>query len=162
PESFDLEFSAANPGNADEIFKQAEVSISVDDVLLEAWNRGGQKSVHLRRRNHVFTVTGDHASLQNLQFGPKEMGMAYVQYNFLTDKVTDQDNFVIHAIQRLSSTGAVFGGETYAISKSQRPLFYAGTDGDKAVDKDEAITIIAENINEPADYNWYDEEGNLI
>jgi hypothetical protein len=41
-------------------------------------------------------------------------------------------------------------------------MFNIAIADDKEVDKNESITISAEDINESAIYNWYDNEGNLI
>lgn len=53
------------------------------------------------------------------------------------------------------------GGETYEIRKPARPLFYADAD-DVVADRNEMVTLTAEDINEAAVYNWYDMDGNLI
>lgn len=58
-------------------------------------------------------------------------------------------------------TGNIIGGETYEIKKKTRSLFEAVAP-DKEVDLNQTITISAEDINEPAIYNWYDNDGNLI
>ena len=47
------------------------------------------------------------------------------------------------------------------LRKKNRTLFEAVAP-DKEVNLNEAITISAEDINEPAIYNWYDNDGNLI
>src|SRR5690606_11405614 len=56
----------------------------------------------------------------------------------------------------------IVGGETYEIRKDPRALFFANAGESTQVDKNEPITLYAETINEPAVYNWYDSEGNLI
>ena len=48
------------------------------------------------------------------------------------------------------------------INKNPRNPFIADAGGDKIVDSNEPITISASDINEPAIYNWYDSNGNLI
>ena len=58
-------------------------------------------------------------------------------------------------------TANIIGGETYEIKKKTRSLFEAVAP-DKEVDLNQTITISAEDINEPAIYNWYDNDGNLI
>ncbi|MBI9067549.1 MAG: hypothetical protein JEZ09_09680, partial [Salinivirgaceae bacterium] len=64
--------------------------------------------------------------------------------------------------QKDANTGEVIGGETFIIRKKPRQVFIADAGDDREVEKNETITISAEDINEPAAYNWYDSEGNLI
>ncbi len=163
PKTFNIQFSAANPTAAKKIFSQAEVSITIDDALFHAWEQGGKNSINLRRlKGNVFIVTGDNATFKNLKFESKKRGTAHIKFNFLTKKITAQDHFIYRAIQKMTATEKIIGGETYKINKSPRPPFYAVVNGTMSVDKGEEISLNAESINEPAIYNWYDSEGNLI
>jgi hypothetical protein len=67
-----------------------------------------------------------------------------------------------HVIQKNANTNEIEGGCTFVINKNYRPVFAADAGNDKAVDKNEPITISAAQISEPAIYNWYDSLGNLI
>lgn len=54
------------------------------------------------------------------------------------------------------------GGESFEIRKEPRALFFAQIDSEEAYDKDEEVEINAQSIGEPAIYNWYDADGNLL
>lgn len=95
-------------------------------------------------------------------FDPNEIGTVYLTFNFLTKELTDKSKFVYHVIQRDATTNDIIGGETYEISKKPRDVFIADAGDDEEIDKNETITISADQINEDAIYNWYDPDGNLI
>ena len=100
--------------------------------------------------------------LDNLYFEPKETGTLRLNFNFLTKELTEKTNYVYHVIQKDAQTDEIVGGETFVINKNPRVPFEADAGGDKEVDMNQPITISANDINEPAIYNWYDNEGNLI
>ncbi len=160
-ENFNLEFSSGRVNNK-KLFEEAEISISLGDIAFNAWVRGGGISTGLRQEGHTFIVTRDNASLKNMRFNAKEVGTAHLKFNFLTEEVTNQDHYVYRAIQTHSSSRSIFGGETYEIYKSPRPLFYAKPGNDIFIDKGQTVTLNAVTIGEPALYNWYDSKGNLI
>ena len=108
------------------------------------------------------TVTDNNVIIDNIQFEPNEIGTLYLTFNFLTKELTRKDKFTYHVIQRDATTNEIIGGETYEIRKKSREVFSADAGNDKEIDKNEVVTISAEEINEAAIYNWYDEDGNLI
>lgn len=146
------------------IYNEAEIGIKMDDVLFDAWERGGKSSVKLQATNEEQkkTVTDNNVLIDNIQFEPNEIGTLYLTFNFLTKELTDKDNFIYHVIQRDAVTNEIIGGETYDIRKKPREIFSADAGNDKEIDKNDVVTISAEEINEAAIYNWYDEDGNLI
>ena len=90
---------------------------------------------------------------------PQKLGLILI---FLTKELTDKTEFTYHVIQKDAITGEVIGGETFLIKKKSRPIFIADAGNDKEINKNETITLSAEQINEAAIYNWYDTDGNLI
>lgn len=145
------------------IFEEAEVSIKLDETLRRAWSDGGKmgNDIKLVSDNKII-VTGHNARLDNIRFNPNEIGTLNLEFNFLIKEITSKDHFTYHVIQKDSLTGKIIGGETYEIYKHTRNLFYADAGGDKFTDKNMPITLSAEDINEPALYNWYDNSGNLV
>lgn len=80
----------------------------------------------------------------------------------LTKEITNKETYKYHVVQRNALNDEILGGETYEIQKNPRDLFYADAGDDKYIDKNELVTLSAETLNEPALYNWYDNQGNLI
>lgn len=65
-------------------------------------------------------------------------------------------------LQRDKDTDDIVYGKTFYIKKGEPSIFDADAGDDKEIDKNQSITLSAIDINEPATYNWYDPEGNLI
>lgn len=162
-EIMDVKFISDNKETGRKIFEEAEVWVVLDDILLDAWLAGGKQGNNIvHRGENLLMITGDDASLNNLNFQNNEIGTLYLHFNFLTKEVTEKTLYTYHVVQKNSSTGEVIGGAVFEINKDPRDLFYADGGGDKQVDKYETIVLSAETIGEPAIYNWYDNEGNLI
>lgn len=161
--NFTLNLIADNRETGKKIFEEAEVSITLDENLLAIWENGGKQGNNIvQREENRLIVTGDNASLDNLVFRENEFATLDLKFNFLTKEVTEKEIYTYHVIQKESSNNEVIGGETYEIYKNPRALFFADAGNDKQVNKNEPVTLNAETLNEPAIYNWYDEEGNLI
>jgi hypothetical protein len=135
----------------------------MDDVLFNAWERGGKEAQLLdpTLEDKRKIVKGNNVILDNIAFNPNEVGSLTLDFNFLTKELTDKPKFKYHVVQRDAISGNIIGGETYEIKKKTRNIFEAIAP-DKEADLNQAITISAEDINEPAIYNWYNNEGNLI
>lgn len=163
PKTFFLEMEIADLETGKPIYQEAEVGIKMNDVLYQAWERGGKEAQlldpTLEEKRKI--VRGNHVILDNIAFNANETGTLRLDFNFLTKELTDKTNYAYHVIQKDAETGQIIGGETFVINKNPRTKFEAVAD-DKEVDLNQAITISAEDINEPALYNWYDNDGNLI
>lgn len=163
PRTFFLEMVKEDLETGKPIYEEAEVGIKMDDVLYQAWKRGGEiaqqvdPTIDEKRK----VVKGNNVIIDNIAFNGKEMGFLTLDFSFLTKEITDKPKFKYHVIQRDNTTGQIIGGETYEILKKIRPTFEAIAP-DKEADLNQAITISANDINEAATYNWYDSTGNLI
>jgi subtilisin family serine protease len=164
PHIFFLELIKEDLETGQPIYDEAEVTIKMDDVLYNAWVRGGklaqQVDPTLEEKSKI--VKGNNVLINNIAFNPNEIGILDLNFNFLTEELTEKSKFVYHVIQKDAQTGEIIGGETFVIKKEIRPVFIADAGGDKDVDINEPITMCATEISEPAIYNWYDTEGNLI
>jgi subtilisin family serine protease len=146
------------------IYEEAEVGVELDDVLYDAWIRGGRQGTRFLATSNgrKLIATEDNMTLDNLQFLPNEWGTAYITFNFLTKKLTNKTLYTYHVIQKDYGTNEVVGGVTYEIRKKPRLSFMANAGNDEEIDKSESVTLQAAEINEDAVYNWYDVDGNLI
>lgn len=162
--NFTLHFSADDLETGKLIFEEAEVTIEMDEVLFQAWQAGGKESTNIQptKEPNKVIITGDDAVLDNLIFPPRARGRLYLTFNFLTKEITGKSTYTYHVVQNDKSNNEVIGGETYVINKDPRSLFYADAGDNKYIDRNETVTLNAETIGEPALYNWYDSEGNLI
>lgn len=145
------------------IYEEAEVTIELDNRLLQTWVDAGRSLINMKQiSENTFLITADNASFGGLHFEPNQIDLLSLRFNFLTAEITDKEQYTYYVIQK-DLDGTVIGGETYEIRKEiNRDLFYAEIDGDTEVNKNEPVLLSAESINEPALYNWYDVEGNLL
>ncbi len=164
PKSFYLELVKEDLETGKPIYEEAEITLKMDEVLYQAWVRGGKTAERLDNTldEKVMLIKGNNVFLKDLEFNANEIGTLYLKFNFLTQEITEKAKYVYHVIQKETGSNKIIGGETYIVKKKARPLFIANPGGDKDVDKGETITIYAEQINEAATYNWYDTEENLI
>ncbi|WP_068599414.1 S8 family serine peptidase [Vaginella massiliensis] len=164
PRTFFLEFIKEDTETGKPIYEEAEVGVKMDDILYAAWERGGKAASQLDDTNDEKKkiVKGNNVILDNLQLNANELGTVHLSFSFLTKEATEKNNYRYHVIQKDASTGEIMGGETFEIKKKERNLFTANAGNDLEIDKDETVTLTAEDIFEAAVYNWYDEDGNLI
>lgn len=139
-------------------------SYFIESVIYAAWERGGKTASQLEDTNDEKKkiVKGNNVIIDNLQLNANELGTIYLSFNFLTKKATEKNKYRYHVIQRDASTGEIMGGETFEIKKKPRNLFNANAGSDREIFKNEEVILTAEDIFEAAEYNWYDENGNLI
>lgn len=145
------------------IFEEAEVTVTLDERLLQRWIDAGSPLTNMEQISEdTFLIIGDNASLGSLHFEPNQIDLLTLKFNFLTSEITEKDRYTYYVIQK-DLDGTIVGGETFEIRKEvDRDLFYAEIGGDTEVNKNDNVLLIAESINEPATYNWYDSDGNLL
>lgn len=135
------------------IFDEAEVSLMFDSNLLNLWkSRGSQGNAITVRKDEIHVVDGSEIIIPS--FPANTFGTANVRVNFLTQNSSPKNKFKFHVIQ-VDEVGGVVGGEQYIVEKNSRNLFRAEIDQSDNV-------LQAENINESATYNWYNQEGELV
>jgi hypothetical protein len=95
------------------IYEEAEISIKMDEILYQAWERGGKESQLLDETldERKLVVKGNNVILDNISFEAKEQGSAYISFNFLIRELTDKSNYRYHVIQRDAVSGDIIGGE---------------------------------------------------
>jgi hypothetical protein len=164
PRTFFLELVKEDLETGKPIYDEAEVTLKMDETLFNAWERGGKiaQQLYPTLDEKKKIVKGNNVIIDNLAFNTKEIGILNINFNFLTKELTEKTRFAYHVVQRDAVTGQIIGGETYIIKKDARDVFVADAGGDKEVNKNEPITISASQISEPAIYNWYDSNGNLV
>ncbi len=149
--------------NDTNIWEQAEISIELDNTIWSNWlSNDGQGSNYeiVNEEEHRILLTGNHAQLTNVPFGSNEGGLITLEVNFLTDEVDSQDNFALHIEQYDVSRDESKGGFTFNVKRDvSRPDFEAEGERERI---NNITTLNANSINEPATYNWYDSNGDLV
>jgi serine protease len=135
----------------------------MDDALYNAWERGGKTAQNIEATavESKKMVTNNHVLINTISLNANELTTLKLNFNFLTEQLTDKSKYIYHIIQRDVATNEIVSAVSFEINKEPRPVFEAIAD-DIEKDRNEVITISAEQISEPALYNWYDTDGNLI
>lgn len=161
---YDLEFRVSTDEGVKRLYREAEITIEMDQTLFDAWDRGGRKGTQLKATNDPkkYIVLGNSTALEDISLAGNERGTLSLSFNFLTKELTDKVKYLYYATQKDAVTGAVIGGEEYEINKETKESFSADAGSDKEIERDETVTITAAQINNAAEYNWYDSQGNLV
>lgn len=160
--SLELLTDSNEPGKA--IYQEAEIGVEMDVVLFNAWERGNNSGSNFETTSNEqkLVATGNNMVIGDITFEGNEYGTAYITFNFLTSELTNKQNYTYQVIQREKATNKIVGGETFEIKKQPRPGFTVDAGGNQEIDRNESITIHANEINEDAVYNWYGPDGLLI
>ncbi|MDD3739062.1 MAG: hypothetical protein PHP31_07190 [Lentimicrobiaceae bacterium] len=161
--TIDLQFIADTCDLNEEIYKNAEVRITMDSTTYNAWVAGGSQSEYLLpgKKNNEKIVSDNNAKLLNITLNPYEYGIVNVSFNFLTKKLNSKPKYTYHVILKDANTDSVDGGLTYIINNNDRDPFYANIDIEENA-ANQQVTLTAQDINEPSIYNWYNSQGDLI
>lgn len=166
PDVYDIEFKVDENFSGLPIFEQAEIKVTLDEKTWDKWAAGGFQSDNFRIKREdckQLVVTGSPATLKNLAYEANDHSLIALSFNFLTDKIDQTPSFLYHVIEvRNEENREIVGAETYQIGKPSRYLFGADGGGDKTISYMDNVQLSATSIGEPAFYNWYDEDGNMI
>ena len=161
--SFDLTLEEIKSANEKFLFEEAELTIVLSQSLYNAWVTGGRTINNiLELEENLFLVKGGEATFQNLILPRHEMGLMQLNVNFLTSEITSKSDYHYRFTQSSNTTNEIVGGESFHIIKNNRQLFFANAGNEIYINKDDLVTLSADLIDEPAVYNWYDENGVLV
>jgi hypothetical protein len=162
--TFDITFDVPAEKQESSIVKEAEVHIITDeegwDILSQAVKQHPDIKV---LKDREFLILSPRVTLQNIAFKAQTRIPIYAGFSFLTKENTAEREYEYRVVQNFSKLDRqLAGAEHFVIRKSARNPFYADAGKNMAIRKNETAAIEAKDIAEPADYNWYDSEGNLM
>lgn len=105
-------------------------------------------------------MQGNTSILQNIRLQPQEAGIVNVKFSIPSTGVY-LFNYTYQVVLK-DENGNIVGGETYIVKRNQlRPIIPPSI---KQIPNIEAgkVELKASDIDEPASYNWYSENGNLL
>ena len=160
---FDLVFKDPDFFKGNPVTEEAEVRITLQDELWDAWQNAGGQMENLqisREERYQLILTGSPAVVKGIPVPADARYLAHVGFNFLSEKLSGQTEFDFDFIQK--SSGEQVGGERYHIGVPGRFGFSADGGGNRYVSPNTTVELNAAPIGEAAIYNWYDPAGNLI
>ena len=164
-ETYDIEFANPPYFRGKPITEEAEITITLEQRLWLKWQQGGFQQQNIKildQAKYKLLIMGSNARLSNLTFQANERNLLHLNFNFLTQELSEKHLFGFNVIQKRHHDQSVVGGEQYAIGKYQRTKFDANAGSDAQIEALETTTLSAYQIGEQAIYKWYDEAGNLI
>ena len=151
------------------ISEAAEITVHFDQ---QGWSIispliNDREDIHIRG-SQSFTIMGNQPVVLDNVFFPGNFRIPVkLSLNFLIEKVDVVKTYDFHVVQKKSGQHPIFedhwtGGVHFRTNIGSRDAFAADAGEDKDINKGETVVLAAEQINESAVYNWYDENGILI
>lgn len=114
-----------------------------------------------RLADHSLDLTFSRTSLQSF-FDTKTVYVYKKAFpGAINPRLQNFEGYDLNIRQLESTNNQVLGGFTYTFTRDNNRQEFTAND-ETEVGDDNIRTIKATNINEPATYNWYDEDGKLI
>lgn len=167
-ETYDLVFKTPDNYQGNPITQEAEVKMVFDDT---GWSIvqpqiGNRSDIQIIKDKEIL-IKGTDVAISNLSFPANTMLPLEVRFNFLSDELSDKNEFNYQIIQKYSASSTKLpnqptGDIHFIVRKESRNPFDADAGNDKEITKGDSIDLSAYDIGELAIYNWYDDAGNLI
>lgn len=158
-----LEFKSYNALGQEitnDLIEQAEVSCSFTQA---GTADPDLRSLVLDRFDKVssacFVMKDSVSSISGIKVDANRTAIARLKVNFLTQKETGQNEFILKVKAFDEVTKKCVGGETYIIRKKQRPQFKADFN---IIEQENSFLVNATEIGEKAQYIWTDNGGNIL
>ncbi|MBR4511798.1 MAG: S8 family peptidase [Bacteroidales bacterium] len=147
-------------GNVGSITDFAEVYITLDAGLLAAINSANISGLTWVNSN-TLRWNGGSASIP-VTLPANSYYTLQTTVHFLADQIPASNNFDFDMVLRNAAGDTVLGGEHYQCIRTNGRWFEATFTCNTNVLLGDPVTLVADDINEDADYQWYDEQGNSI
>ncbi|MBS1782926.1 MAG: S8 family serine peptidase [Bacteroidetes bacterium] len=154
--AYDLHIKSQETPSKSTIVNQAEVSLlfyANDWELMEQNDIDGNVGVE-RIRKHEIVVKEPDVKIRNITLPPNTYIPVYVGFNFLTQEITSDSNFVLQISQTFADSSRFLGSESYYIRKYNRIPFLADAGTDKAIFLGQSTLLTGGVLPELAYYKW--------
>ncbi len=163
---FSINFNTFLSEEGVNILEEAEVYVKLQENLWDIWADGNFASQSIQivdEENKRIRVLEDNARLLNMDFSPEDWGLIDIEINFLTDEVSDETNYGLDITQIDTETQELMGGVGFQINRTYRDLFQAEIEESSTLAQPSpSPSLTAQSIGEPATYNWYSSNNELI
>lgn len=138
-----------------------EFYLRLNPSLVEDWQRGGGECTGLKYiGDNCFRITDENASLYNVEIPAGEFGWIESVVKFYTNQNPKDKTFTFDIAMR--DDNELYGGEHYEAVYNEDRIFQAVAPEDKIAMPLEEISLYAGDVNEPANYIWFDEHGDTV
>ncbi|HAS40722.1 MAG TPA: hypothetical protein DCS93_09600 [Microscillaceae bacterium] len=150
--TYDLVFQNANDYQENDITREAEVIVTLDDKLWDKWKEGGFVNTNLEILNEEkkqVKVIKAPAALKKLHFSANERRLIHTGFKFIADKISSKRQFAFQVLQKNSVNQQVIGGEKFTV-KLPIPQIRVGVSQPNTFEE----RLIAEVTNGSGDYQY--------
>ena len=142
------------------ITNYAEVYITLDAGLLAAINSANISGLTWVSSN-TLRWNGGSASIP-VTLPANSYYTLQTTVHFLADQTPTDNNFDFDIVLRNANGDSILGGEHYKCVRTNGRYFQASFTCNTNVLWGEPVTLVATDINEDADYQWFDGQGNNV
>ena len=147
-------------GNVGSITDYAEVYITLDAGLLNVINSANITGLDWVNSN-TLRWNGGSASIP-VTLPANSYYTLQTTVHFIADQIPASNNFDFDMVLRNATGDSILGGEHYRCVRTNGRFFQTCISRSESVLWGESVTLTACDIEEDADYQWYDEQGNSI
>lgn len=159
PYDFDIVFHKNTTGRS--LLDYGEVYLRLNQSLVDNWQKGGSVCSGLRHiGDNCFRILDANASLNNVEIPAGEFGWIESVVKFYTNQNMRENTFAFDIVMR--DDKELYGGEHYEAVYDHNRVFQAVAPNDIIVMPLEEISLHAGDVNEPANYTWFDEHGDTV
>ena len=155
---------AATPSGKPNIFNEAEVTITFDDLGWQLFSDAGAfrtPGIKVIREKRIL-ITDSVVRFVNIPFPANKRIPLVMNVNFLSKKLTNTTHYAFTWEQYRSDDLKKLGTETFEVLKGRTDKFTANAGNDVTVEAQTEVDFSAQTITENAHYNWYDANDSLI
>ena len=146
--------------NGIKITDYAEIHLTLDNGLLAALNTTNLGNLTWAGSNTLRWTEGQPCIQLTLPANSDYTMMTTV--NFLADQVPANNNFEFDIVLRNVNGDSILGGEHYRCVRTPGRYFQAVANGGTTIVSEQSAYLYANDIMEPATYEWFDEQGNSV
>lgn len=146
------------------VMNKVRMKMNLSPELMQSWKNNGSAGADVvidMSNNNSILMNSDTAKVVNITMLPMQKGKVSFSFNKLAkEAVNEYGTKQIDVAVYDAVTGQCLGGETFIIPLTPRQAI--SPEIVKTLNADGTYTLTATNINEEADYEWYDKDGRLI
>ena len=148
---------------ANELFDNTINTVQLSPYLYNNWQSNGSNAQNVSIQGNItdiFYLNNFESKICNIELGPTDIDSISYSYNLIANEYNSEPHrYKFHIIQTESSSGKIVGGEAIEIRTEGRNPINALIRQDI---EDGSPVLIADNINEEVDYEWYDSYGRVV
>lgn len=160
---YNIEFLRDQSDPNSQFFANTETSISLSPSLYNNWQLNGSIASNVTTNSSdtlKFRINNLDSKICKMSLDSNQIDSIKYSFNLIANEFNSEPHhYKFHIIQRNSATGVIVGGKAFEIFTEGRSPINAVI---RQEIEDGRLVLIADNINEEVDYEWYDSNGQVV